>query len=53
MLRSEKFEAFCLLTISSNRGCFHVPVIGVEGAEGALGILVGVEGRAMTDDILD
>lgn len=51
--RSVNLEAFCRLTISSRSGCFHVPVTGVDSAEGALGMLSGVEGRATADDIMD
>jgi len=43
-LRSEKVLAFCRLAISSKRGCFQVPVCGVEGAGDDCAI--GVEGRA-------
>jgi hypothetical protein len=38
---AENLAAFCLLTISSSFGCFHVPVVGVDGVDCA----TGVEGR--------
>jgi hypothetical protein len=50
MFRSEKVEAFWRLIISSNLGCFHDPVTGVEGEEGAFGRLVGVDGREGVSD---
>ena len=43
--RSEKLVAFCLCTISSNLGCRHVPVRGVDGDDWA----TGVEGREEVD----
>lgn len=42
---AENLAAFCLLTISSSFGCFHVPVVGVEGAD----CVTGVEGRTGVD----
>jgi hypothetical protein len=42
---AENLAAFCLLTISSSFGCFHVPVVGVDGVDCA----TGVEGRTGVD----
>ena len=50
MLRSEKVEAFWRLMISSNRGCFQEPVMGVEGAEATFEVFVGVDGREGVSD---
>lgn len=44
-LLAVKFEAFWRLTISSNFGCLHVPVTGVEGVDCA----TGVDGRVGVD----
>lgn len=48
---SEKFEAFCLLAISSNCGCRHVPVTGVDGVTGLVVGVVGVDVIAV--DMID
>jgi len=48
MLCSEKLVAFCLRTISSNLGCCHVPVRGVEGVVCAIGV-EGLGGVDMVD----